>query len=209
VWSPDGRWLAGAESQVTLRDGKTGELLQELPGYGGTALSVVWSADGQLLATGGDSDDSHVRIWDIEKGQQIATYRPTNHVQNVESVAFYGRDALVYIDDSDQPYLWSWRTDPEPHTIRHGTRMPDVNNYPTQLDRTGRYLARIDAKDYRLLYITDLETGNQSTFYAEDAHEEVVSRIVFSPDSQQVATGDFEGIIYVWDVSSAGRLRQK
>jgi len=128
AWIPDGRLLACGETNVTLRDGKTGKLLKELRGHAGPILNLAWSSDGQLLATGGDEDDSSLRIWDIGQGQQIAVYRPTQYAQNVESLAFRGDDAVVYINDSDQPHIWYWRTDLEPQAISHGARIPDADN---------------------------------------------------------------------------------
>jgi WD40 repeat protein len=45
--------------------------------------SVTWSPDSQTIATG--SDDSHIRLWDIESGQLVRTLE--GHQGAVLSVA--------------------------------------------------------------------------------------------------------------------------
>jgi len=203
VWSPDGLILACAERIVTLRDGKTGKKVKELEiiGHKGSIVSLAWSSNARLLATGGDEDNSSIQIWDVEKSEQVAIYKSVHYAQNIKSISFYSDDALIYIDVSGQPYIWYWKTNKEPQIINQGVLVPDIDNYPTQLNSSGQYIARISSVDYRILHIIDLATGIKSTFYASDGHEEVISYMVFSTDSRTLASGDFAGTVYTWELS--------
>jgi eukaryotic-like serine/threonine-protein kinase len=66
VYSPDGRWLAGAGEDlknIDLWDTQTYTRSAQLVGHTGAVNSVSFSRDAQRLASG--SDDKTVRIWDV------------------------------------------------------------------------------------------------------------------------------------------------
>ena len=68
--SPEGRMLAtGARDEVTLRDG-LGELLKTLTAPIGKISSIVFSADGTLLAAAGDGGSCEV--WRAPAGTEVA-----------------------------------------------------------------------------------------------------------------------------------------
>jgi WD40 repeat protein len=71
AWSPDGALVAtGDERAVTLWDVATGAFT-ELTRESGDAMSVAFSADGQLLASA--SRDGKVRIWDVPSRAFVTT----------------------------------------------------------------------------------------------------------------------------------------
>ena len=63
VRSPDGRWLASAGGDRTVRlwDADDGEQVQELGTHGDVVYTAAYSPDGRVLATG--SRDRTVRLW--------------------------------------------------------------------------------------------------------------------------------------------------
>ncbi|HKB35824.1 MAG TPA: hypothetical protein VKD72_05175 [Gemmataceae bacterium] len=75
-----------------------------MKGHASTPLSVVFSPDGKLLASG--SSDHTVKVWDAATGQEVATFKePTNAVACVafspdgKRLASASRDGVVRIWD--------------------------------------------------------------------------------------------------------------
>jgi dipeptidyl aminopeptidase/acylaminoacyl peptidase len=90
AFSPDGRLLAAAAegnlgSELRLWDVATGQARRTLempsPPY-----RVVFSPDGRRLATNGDWNESVVRVWDTDTGQQL--HALTGHDTAAPSLAF-------------------------------------------------------------------------------------------------------------------------
>ena len=72
--SPEGRMLAtGATDQVILRDGR-GELLRTLTAPIGKITSILFSADGTLLAAAGDGGSC--QVWRAPSGTEVARLLP-------------------------------------------------------------------------------------------------------------------------------------
>jgi len=83
--SPDGGTVAHAErATVQLRRVGTGGRDGTLNGHTGSVLEVVFSPDGQLLATGGA--DRTVRVWDLESKSERFCLR--GHTAKVYALAF-------------------------------------------------------------------------------------------------------------------------
>jgi WD40 repeat protein len=70
---------------VRLFDPATGETVRSLRGHKHMAISLDFSPDGKLLATGGSQHDEDVRLWDMTTGNEVRVI-PTGAV--VPAVAF-------------------------------------------------------------------------------------------------------------------------
>ncbi|MCF1508647.1 WD40 repeat domain-containing protein [Streptomyces glomeratus] len=120
TFSPNGHTLAtgGDDGKVRLWDLATGRLRTTLTGaWRGSrpqtdpkgdseaVESVAFSPDGHTLASGGDDNDSAVRLWDVATSGLRTTL--TGHPGGVESVAFSpnGR-ALASGGDDGKVQLW-------------------------------------------------------------------------------------------------------
>jgi WD40 repeat protein len=87
AFSPDGRRLAGAileDSTARMWDAATGRQLCELRGHTSNVTRLVFSPDGQRLATA--SEDHTVKVWRTDTGQELITL--VGHVDGVAGVAF-------------------------------------------------------------------------------------------------------------------------
>ena len=70
TYSPDGTRLAVASGiGIWVYDAHTGEELALLSGHTGSVLSVAYSPDGRIIASG--SDDGAIRLWDVSTGETI------------------------------------------------------------------------------------------------------------------------------------------
>ncbi|KAI4256413.1 MAG: hypothetical protein LQ352_002089 [Teloschistes flavicans] len=77
AFNPDGSSIVsvGADKQIFLYDGKTGEARTEIGAgeHKGSIFSVSWAKDSKKFVT--SSADQTVKIWDVEAGKAIQTWR--------------------------------------------------------------------------------------------------------------------------------------
>ncbi|MGH7199072.1 MAG: WD40 repeat domain-containing protein, partial [Planctomycetaceae bacterium] len=98
-----GRWYDGPMGQVNVFNVATGWLTGTLTGHAGPVLSVAFSADGRMIATG--SNDNTARLWDVASAQEIVTLR--GHENWVEAVAFSPDGRMLVTGSQDQTVkLW-------------------------------------------------------------------------------------------------------
>lgn len=65
VFSPDGRWVASAswDSSIRIWEGRTGKYIATLRGHVGAVYRLTWSADGRMLVSA--SKDSTLKVGTI------------------------------------------------------------------------------------------------------------------------------------------------
>ncbi|MER2527717.1 MAG: pentapeptide repeat-containing protein, partial [Candidatus Competibacter denitrificans] len=105
AWSPDGRWLASAGDDGTLRlwDAASGECRRVLAGHEDWVRGCAWSPDGRWLASAGR--DGALRLWDTASGECRRVL--AGHESGVRGCAFSpdGR-WLASARDDDTLRLW-------------------------------------------------------------------------------------------------------
>ena len=111
-FSPDGHWLASASNDQRtagkLWNVETGELKLALPPIGSKTSSVVFNADGSILAT---SNGKGVMLWDPQTGTLLARLDEARY-----PVAF-SRDGRTLMTGGRNDTALLWKV--EPKTLAH------------------------------------------------------------------------------------------
>jgi WD40 repeat protein len=164
AFSPDGKWLAGADSDglVYLWEVATGKVIQQLDA-GKHSNTVFFSQDGKLLGTRAATGES--RLWAIASGKLQTTYRrraeESHHDQIVLSP---GRTRLIVVDDGNQ--LIDVRNGKYADSQVIGKKLPELS-----------------------IELLELPSGKLVKELARNAPETVFSDAALSPDGRLLAVG--------------------
>ena len=200
AFSPSGATLATGDGNGSAylwnvsNGGQSITLARTLADPAGVGIwALAFSPDGQTLATG----DYHggLYLWDAAaaSGSPTDSFTVSGN-QDVTAVAFSADGRTVAIGDiGGTAYLWN-RADgthtamPEPATI-----------WAVAFNRSGT-LAIGDADGST--YLQNAASGGAKGVLTDPATgSEGVGAVAFSPNGQLLATGDTNGITYVWRVS--------
>ncbi|MGH3909952.1 MAG: NACHT and WD repeat domain-containing protein, partial [Pseudonocardiaceae bacterium] len=193
AFSPDGRWLASAGGDQTVRlwDPFTGQAVgNPLTGHTDHVSAVAFSPDSRLLASA--SDDQTVRLWDPLTGKPVGNPL-TGHTDWVSAVAFSPDGRLLASAGSDQTVrLWDPLTGQAVGNPLTGHTGP-VSAVAFSPD--GRWLASAGDGPVRLWDpLTGKPVGNPLT-----GHTGPVSAVAFSPDGRWLASAGSDQTVRLWD----------
>jgi WD40 repeat protein len=182
---------------VRLWDTATGGLQQIIVSHTDLVLSVAFSPDGRLLASG--SSDQTLRLWDMDAGGLQQT--PKSHLGSVQSVAFLPDGRLLASGSSDHTVrLWDATT---------GSLRKTFEDHPNQVwvwsvafSPNGRLLASGSSDNTVRLW--DTTTGAlQETLSTKG----IVTELGFSQDGSHLSTdlGSFRILSICGDRISSSR----
>lgn len=195
AFSPDGSSVVsvGADKQIFLYDGKTGEPKAEIGAgeHKGSIFGVSWSKDSKKFVT--SSADQTVKIWDAEAGKAIQTWR-------------MGEEGKVSISDHQVGVVWphgrsdglilSLNLNGDLNYLSEGNPFPHKLVYGHQKNITA--IAASDAGDSKPTLFTGSSDGricnwNISTGTADhldgEGHTSYVSAIAAAPRSRIYSVG--------------------
>ncbi|KFA81663.1 hypothetical protein S40288_09150 [Stachybotrys chartarum IBT 40288] len=151
--------------------------LQTLEGHDSSVESVVFSPDGQRLASG--SHDKTVKIWDTTSGNCIQTL--SGHDGWVTSVVF-SPDGQRLASGSYDNTVKIWDS-----TSGDLVFSPDRQRLAScSCDKTVK--------------IWDATSGDCIQTFS--GHNDLVTSVVFSPDGQRLASGSYDNKVKIWDATS-------
>jgi WD40 repeat protein len=153
-----------------------------------STTTILFSPDDKLLISG--HYDSTIRLWNVEQGTEIATYR--GHVGSVTSLSFAGRDDL-FISGGSDGQVRAWVVSPDLEDDHNPDKYPDSVKLEISHDSDHVF----SFADDHILRIWDIEGGNP-TRKIDFSPFTVDSKILISPDSSKFAFKTNEGYLRVW-----------
>ena len=199
AFSHNGETLASASPDTTIRlwDTRTGEhktTLRAHSGYGYIGFySVAFSPDEQTLAAGGNYRDPSIRLWDIDKEENIRTL--TGHTERIMSVAFSPDGQILASGSADNTVrLWN------PHNgnlVRTLTGHTDVVE-SVAFSPDGQTLA--SASRDTTIRLWNPHTGEKKKTLT--GNTDWIKMIGFSPDGERLASGSLDRRVRLWEIQT-------
>ncbi|HEV3445664.1 MAG TPA: WD40 repeat domain-containing protein [Gemmataceae bacterium] len=193
AFSPDGKMLACPEQQqIHLYDTSSGEEIRALSGHeDGLTMSLAFSADGKLLASGGY--DNLVRLWDVASGHEIQ--KLAGHEKCVYALAF-APDNTTLVSHSEDRTVRVWNL----HTGKQRASLPappaSFSTFALSADGTQMAVANEEGA-IRVWSLATLKVVHTVPGAAKQ-----VRCLAFSPDGRALASGHGDGTIAVWQVAA-------
>ena len=184
---------AGRDDAVRLWNATTGEQKSTFKGHMDSVLSVSFSPNGQILASGGY--DKTVRLWDVGTGALNATL--TEHTEPVMNVSFSPDGQMLASGGYDKMVrLWDVGTGALNATLTEHTE-PVMN---VSFSPDGQMLASGDLAGQ--VHLWDVATGTLSSTLK--GHVSEIYSINFNSDGSTLATRSADGTVFLWEMKSVG-----
>ena len=201
-FSPDGTRLAAASGEVFRRansrpgdlkvwDVASGQELLTLAVDASAILSVVFSADGALLATG--SMDGRISLWNADNGQKVRTLE--GHSSQVTCVMF-GPDSEELASASEDGTMKLWTVATGLELMKFTTERNPVNSLSFSPD--GKRLA--SAHHFGGIRVRELAKAEGAITVIPALNR--INSVSFSPDGRQLVSGGHNGVVNVWDATT-------
>ena len=212
--SPNGTLLAtgGIDKRVKLWHVETQQCFQTLSGHIGSILSLAFSPDETLLVSGGGDNweqqthadgttlsysagdspvDKTAKVWEVATGENIATLESS---WMVRGIAFSPDGKCLATGTSKTVTLWCTKTWQPMATLdtvifESFTFSPD----------SSRLVIGGTWPEQRI-QVWDVET--RELIVELSGHKSDVESFAFSPDNRLLASGGFDGVIYLWDMTA-------
>ncbi|MFL5244968.1 MAG: WD40 repeat domain-containing protein [Gemmataceae bacterium] len=205
AWSaafhPNGTLLAtgGDDHLVRLWDPNSGAERGALTGPEATVSKLAFSPDGKILA--GAGFDYHVTIWDMNKRQVLARLPQPDRVR---SVAFSHDGRLLAAAGGQHPentpsidFRYIWEVDQRKLLLKRQSTTSIASPYcGLAFSKGKRELISVCAD--KAIHFWDLQDQSERLVMTDSA----LCCMAISPTQDMLATGDREGRIRLWDLTT-------
>ncbi len=167
-----------------------------LSGHSGRVASVAVTPDGKRVVSA--SHDATLKIWDLERGQEVRTL--SGHRGTVASVAVTldGKCAVSASHDATLK-IWDLKNGSEIRTLcGHSGKVVFVAVTPD-----GRHA--VSASHDTTLKVWDLQTGEELRTLS--GHTARVTAVAVTPDGRCAVSASHDTTVKVWDLESGKELR--
>ncbi|HET8843545.1 MAG TPA: WD40 repeat domain-containing protein, partial [Ktedonobacteraceae bacterium] len=171
-------------------------LIKSLQGHRGWVYSLAISADGQILASGGN--DQTVKLWEPRTGELLHTY--TEATGAVFAVAISPDSQLIAGGSADQTIrLWERQT----RTLRHTLYGHAGQVHSVAFNPEGTILA--SGSTDATIRVWSVQTGQLLRVLR--GHARPVHCVAISPDGKKLVSGSSGKTLCVWDLTTGQLLR--
>ncbi len=213
TFSADERLAASADAQgqVILWDVATGQEIRRFVGHTNAVLTVAFSPDGQVLATGGGeplsrvpNEDNTIRLWNVATGREIR--RLEGHTDDVNRVAFSpdgtklvsGSGNNITTESDSSIRLWDITSGKEIRSIKSRTDMVNFVAFNTD----GSLV--VSGSNDGIIRLWNIQTGNEVRTFK--GHSGSVPAVFFDDDGRVLVSGSFDGTVRLWDTATGEEI---
>ncbi|MFP4322426.1 MAG: protein kinase domain-containing protein [Anaerolineales bacterium] len=164
------------------------QIVQTFDNHTDSVLAVAFTADGQLMASGGRDD--RVILWDVNTGDPLIEYETAN--SDVFSLTFDNDGGRLFATFSNRVVVWDTQTGDQLQIFEgHTATVTAVALSPDE-----RLV--ISGGDDRQLIVWDALTGER--LYTLTGHTAAITDVVFADDASAFYSTSFDGSLRRWEL---------
>ncbi|OAA66643.1 WD40/YVTN repeat-like-containing domain protein [Niveomyces insectorum RCEF 264] len=160
-----------------------------LTGHRGAVLDLQWSRDSDIVFSA--SADAHLASWDLTSGQRIRRYVGHEEIVNALDISKRGEEVLYSASDDGSLGIWDPRTKHAADYIQTDCPLTSV-----AIAEAGHelYAGGIDND------ITVWDVRKKAVVYTLHGHQDTVTSLRVSPDSQSLLSFAMDATARTWDI---------